>query len=208
MNEHTFARRLTSTLRAKGAYVWKINANFAGGIPDVWVAGNNTDLWLELKWIRETPKRMSTILKPALSAQQENWLTGRYLQGVRVKVLLATPDGCYLFHTPDEWRAGVTFGELCERRIPHKDVGNLLGRLLGLGVSNEPTATEPADKRANRNRKEAEVHLVAKKGRAKTHPGRRGRENRHNARQLHAISEPAHRREHRLRTGLLPSTGR
>ena len=208
MNEHSFARRLSSSLRSQGAYVWKINANFAGGVPDMWVAGNGLDLWLELKWIRAAPKRASTILKPALSAQQENWLTDRYLQGVRVMVVLATPDGCYLFNTPDEWGTGVRFGELCERRITHKDVGFLLGRLVGLGALNAKPTAESAYKRTDCNREEAERHLVTKKGRAQTYSGRSSRKDGHNSRQLHAVPQPAHSGKHRLRTGLLPRTGR
>ena len=151
MTEHDAARKLTAALRKQGAYVWKINANFAGGIPDMWIAGNGSDLWLELKAIKTLPKRASTIIVPNLSAQQLHWLEARALQGVRVGVALATQEGWLFFDHPNEWRGSVTANEARTRLLSLGEVTKTICRLVGIPevLRNEPANTLAVDAGAN-----------------------------------------------------------
>lgn len=102
MSEHDFARKLTKSLRNRGIYVWKINANFAVGVPDMWIAGPTGDMWLELKW-GKLPIRNSTAINLGLSHKQLHWLTERHLQGVRVAVVWGCPYGVLVLDMPKDW---------------------------------------------------------------------------------------------------------
>ncbi len=164
MNEHKFSAKLGSDLRARGRYVWKINANFAGGVPDMWVAGQGGDIWIENKWIRGLPKRESTRVKPALSSQQLEWLIARDLQNVQVSVVLAAPEGCIIFNTPDEWREGITATEAARRIMSRREVVDKI--CARTGASDEDTHESPTAHRANpspgSNRRAAKKPLAAR----------------------------------------------
>ena len=77
MTEHSFIRalhkKIPSTVR-----IWKINDNFAGGVPDAFyrMKGkyNGTHVWVEYKYIKSMPKRANTLVRPDLSELQKLWL--------------------------------------------------------------------------------------------------------------------------------------
>lgn len=107
MNEHTCARALTTKLRKRGAYVLKLNLNYAAGVPDMWIAHTDGGMWVELKYVPELPKRDTTLVVPNLSALQRQWLCERDRQAVRVCVILFSKAGAVIFDRPAWWVDGM-----------------------------------------------------------------------------------------------------
>ena len=79
MNEHAYIRSVTRHL-PKDMYKWKINDNYAGGVPDMFIEKPDKDLWIEWKYIKPFPKRDTTLidLRKSVTGQQERWLKRRY----------------------------------------------------------------------------------------------------------------------------------
>ncbi len=71
---------------------WKINDNFAGGVPDAYymIEGEpqTRDLWVEYKLIKALPKRETTLIKPDLSPQQVIWLRRLENSGKNVRIVV------------------------------------------------------------------------------------------------------------------------
>ena len=64
---------------------WKIHDSFAGGVPDSYIEGPKSDLWIEYKWCN-LPKRDTTLIDLAnpnqyLSRLQQEWLRRRHNLG-------------------------------------------------------------------------------------------------------------------------------
>ena len=117
-SEHTFNHDLCRRLRDAGLYVWKINDNYEGGVPDIFIAGTEgRTMFVECKYIHELPKRDSTPVIPALSDQQWYWLTSRSLQGVRVSVIMGIGKQAAIFDDSSEWKTGVPSGVLKDRLL-------------------------------------------------------------------------------------------
>tara|TARA_S200000501_G_scaffold213086_1_gene200151 strand:+ start:52 stop:456 length:405 start_codon:yes stop_codon:yes gene_type:complete len=71
MRESTFIRAVHQHVDRAKCVVWKINDNYFGGIPDCWYLGpNGQPFFIEYKWIKALPKRLSTPIKPNLSQLQ------------------------------------------------------------------------------------------------------------------------------------------
>lgn len=96
---------------------WKINDNFAGGVPDSFY--RNLDgvkpIWAEYKLIKALPKRDNTKIVPNLSALQLKWLKEAQAAGELAVVIIGCEDitnqrqVCGVVLTsPDEWENGVT----------------------------------------------------------------------------------------------------
>ncbi len=83
MNEHGYSQKLRKKLAATGrVFQWKINDNYAGGVPDLFIEGPISDLWLESKRIQTLPKRDTTVIdlcntNQYLSKLQQIWLARR-----------------------------------------------------------------------------------------------------------------------------------
>lgn len=116
MNEHSFIRSVHRKL-SEEIYRWKINDNFQGGVADTYYSGNGGDLWIEYKYLKQLPKRLSTIIKTSLSPQQEMWLTCRHNEGRRVALVIGSPNGILLLTSPTEWQKSVNCGEFIRRAI-------------------------------------------------------------------------------------------
>ena len=206
MNEHSFARKLSKALRDRGLYVWKINANFAGGVPDMWVAGPDGDIWLELKWGR-LPIRSSTTINLGLSEQQSRWLRDRHLQGVRVAVVWGSADGLLVLSNPSIW-SGLTAKKAQTFLVPFTEALDIICRYVGTGEKHGRAPTHPAISGAARDCNQTQVHLVAKARRAKADPNGPRRQDGHDPGRAHTVPEQARRGSHRLCVGLLPSARR
>jgi len=63
---------------------------FRGGTPDVFYSGYGGSLWVEYKWIPNTPVRG---LSSGLSALQRHWIFCRAREGVNVWVAIGCPGG-------------------------------------------------------------------------------------------------------------------
>lgn len=99
---------------------WKINDNFAGGVPDAFYrhVEGKTPLWAEYKFLKALPKRPTTIIKPDLSALQLHWLKEAVAANENAVVIV----GCesikhkrqvcgVVLHDPLEWENGITAQE-------------------------------------------------------------------------------------------------
>jgi hypothetical protein len=87
---------------------------YRGGTADHWYDGQKADLWVEWKFI-VLPKRDDTIIdlvtprgkkgESPLSALQQDWLGGRYINGRSVWVIVGCKEGGVIMRAPDEWNA-------------------------------------------------------------------------------------------------------
>ena len=73
MNEYGFIKSVHSYLPPE-LFKWKIHDTFAGGVPDAFYAGPSGILFAEYKYVKQVPKRDSSVLKTSLSVQQKLWL--------------------------------------------------------------------------------------------------------------------------------------
>jgi len=103
---------------------WKINDNFAGGVPDAFYRHKEgvRPLWVEYKFIKTLPKRQTTRIVPNLSQQQLMWMQ----ESVQANELAAVIIGCedlkhkrqvcgVVLTDPDEWVNGITAEQFAER---------------------------------------------------------------------------------------------
>jgi len=104
MNESQYTQSLMKKL-PNSVYKWKINCNFARGVPDLYVSGAKKDLWVELKYLQKLPKKAKVI--PNLSRLQEKWLIRAKKQGRNVAVIVGSPEGGFLLLDPVEWQEGI-----------------------------------------------------------------------------------------------------
>lgn len=109
MNEHSYIKSVHAQLKKLPEYreidVWKINDNWKGGCADALYDGPAEDLWIEYKFIK-APKRPATLCIPALSTQQNHWLTSRYNNGRNIAVIIGSIDGGIIFTEPSDWNSG------------------------------------------------------------------------------------------------------
>jgi len=84
-------------------YRMKNNNPFTGGVPDCWYSGAKTDLWVEYKFLSRIPR---TPFSLDLSALQRDWLSGRYLEGRNVAVIIGCATGGVIFEHLS-WMADV-----------------------------------------------------------------------------------------------------
>lgn len=84
MNEHTFRNTIKTQAQRfdPDMLVWKINDDYAGGVPDFFFECEHTERWVESKYIKELPKRPTTIIDlmksdKYLSNLQQEWLERR-----------------------------------------------------------------------------------------------------------------------------------
>ena len=70
---------------------------FNNCVPDVWVSGIKTDLWIEFKYLKKVPKRNTTIIQHDLSELQARWLLNRHHEGRNVCVIIGSSSGAYIY---------------------------------------------------------------------------------------------------------------
>lgn len=86
---------------------WMKNSNqYTSGIWDCWYSGHSADLWVEYKFIA-VPKRGDTVIKPELSALQEEWGRQRMAEGRNVAVIVGCKEGGVVFENL-EWESEIT----------------------------------------------------------------------------------------------------
>ena len=73
MNEHSFVKSIHRYLHPD-VYKWKIHDTFTGGVPDAMYVGPKSLLFVEYKYVKELPKRDTTLVKHSLTPLQLQWL--------------------------------------------------------------------------------------------------------------------------------------
>ncbi len=110
-------------------YALKLNVNFIGGIPDVWLSGTEQDLWMENKYL----KSLSPVIQPEklLTTLQSQWLEERYSEGRHVGVLIGSPEG-HVFLEGLSWKAStISKGDFLARAVSTREMAASLIELLG-----------------------------------------------------------------------------
>lgn len=121
MNEHSYIRAVHRHLPGT-VYALKLNLNFNRGVADCWYSGDLSDLWVEFKWLKTTPKRRFT---PSLSELQLHWLRKRHEEGRAVLVAQGTPAGGTLIEIPElgssievtEWKSHKEMAAMIRARV-------------------------------------------------------------------------------------------
>jgi hypothetical protein len=120
-------------------YKWKVNDNFAGGVPDAFYRTtretNARPLWVEYKFLKKLPARGDTRIVPNLSAQQLIWLEQAVSSGEQALVIVGIESErikrqtAGFIMTSGEWREGVTCQEA---NIRLKSMSNLASEIEAL----------------------------------------------------------------------------
>ncbi|MCA9367016.1 hypothetical protein KC887_01985 [Candidatus Kaiserbacteria bacterium] len=123
MNEHGFVKAVHNHLRkTPDIRIWKINDNYAGGVPDAWYcAPEGRNLWIEYKYIN-APKRDTTIIDVAslLAPLQRQWMVDHVAYGISCAIVIGSESGI-LMYSGIEWRIQVT-AKTIKNGLKPKDV--------------------------------------------------------------------------------------
>lgn len=130
MNEHSFVQAVHRRLKrtTDRIDIWKINDNYAGGVPDAVYFGDKDVFWVEYKYLKQLPKRESTVIDLTRSTQylsslQQQWLEQKHLKNISAAVIVGSPVGHMVF--PDlSWKipisvASFTTNALTTDKIAH-----------------------------------------------------------------------------------------
>lgn len=118
-----------------GRYHMKNHNAYVGGVADVWYSGGAGDLWVEYKFIK-VPVRDATVIdliggkNPAISHLQQDWLTGRHLEGRSVGVIVGSKNGGVWFPGIG-WNATYSAKEFRERLKTRQQLADLIVALAG-----------------------------------------------------------------------------
>lgn len=124
MNEHSFIRAVNRHVTCN--HHWKINADFAPGVPDSFYEGEKRDLWVEYKFIGKLPAKDSTLINPEklLTPKQLLWLQRRGEVRGDCWVIIGSPGnrGCLLY-TPMEWITPITKETFIRKSLSTREIG-------------------------------------------------------------------------------------
>lgn len=144
MIESQYTANVGKRLHADLFSSWKINDNFAGGVPDAFYRAKNgvKPLWAEYKFIKQLPKRGTTRIKPNLSMQQRTWLA----EAQNANELAVVIIGCeelkhkrqvcgVVLSDPKEWDYGITADEFSRRAAQqnYNAMADFIGRATTSG---------------------------------------------------------------------------
>lgn len=118
---------------------WKINDNYAGGVPDAFYRNNDPaaktrPFWIEYKFLKALPKRGTTCIIPDLSSLQLNQLKeieaanndekATVIVGVQRVEGITGAAGFEVF--PHEWETGISTDEARARCKDYAGICNLI----------------------------------------------------------------------------------
>lgn len=86
MNEHSFIKSIHRYLPSD-LITWKINDQFAGGVPDAFYAGDKGLIFIEYKYRAKFPVRDTSLMGFGLKPQQINWLNSLQTKGINTAVV-------------------------------------------------------------------------------------------------------------------------
>ena len=133
MHETTYIRSVNRLL-PNDIYCWKVNDQYTSGVPDCWYSGEQSDLWIEWKYVRKLPKR--AVVKPNLSELQKNWLRERHRQGRKTAVVVGSPEGCVIYWG-DSWENPTL---TAADAVPKKQTAEIITRWLNEMCEPHPPA--------------------------------------------------------------------
>ena len=122
MNEYGFIKSVHRYLPPE-LFKWKIHDTFAGGVPDAFYAGSSGILFAEYKYVKQVPKRDSSVLKTSLSAQQKLWLDRIVDFNQRAVVIIGCEESAIVMHNK-EWNAPLLKSDYVKRAVSRKEVAD------------------------------------------------------------------------------------
>jgi hypothetical protein len=122
MNEYGFIKSVHSYLPPE-LFKWKIHDTFAGGVPDAFYAGPSGILFAEYKYVKQVPKRDSSVLKTSLSVQQKLWLDRMVDFNQRAVVIIGCEESAIVIHNK-EWNAPLLKSDYVKRAVSRKEVAD------------------------------------------------------------------------------------
>lgn len=131
MNEHSFIRAINRHVTCN--HYWKINADFAPGVPDCFYEGTRQDLWVEYKYISKPPARGTTLIKLSeiLSPKQHLWLDRRYQTRNDCWVIIGHPQGGVVF-TDKTWSIDIPYKDFLQKNLKKREIGLLISTTINL----------------------------------------------------------------------------
>lgn len=127
MTENTFWQSLRKKLVPR-IYALKLNLRFIAGVPDCWLSGSESDLWLELKYVSTLPPVVNPTL--LLSVLQKEWLVSRYNEGRHVGVLIGSSDG-HIYFPGLSWQCTVSREKWIQSGLKTKEMAEILIEIVG-----------------------------------------------------------------------------
>lgn len=136
MNEHSFVKSVNTALAKQygdSVMRWKINDDYAGGVPDAWYRGHAGSLFIEYKYVKSLPKRDTTVIKPNLSGLQKVWLQRAERLGQKTAVVVGSPDGHYIFEGLS-WQDGVDKTSYLTKSKKTKDIASWINKSVSISA--------------------------------------------------------------------------
>ncbi len=128
VNEHSFIRSIHRLLPSRDLLIWKINDQFAGGVPDAYYAGALASLFAEYKYLKALPKRPTTVVKSGISELQKIWLSRMHDMGHNVIFVVGWSDWAVIIKD-NMWQEDLTAAWYDQHKIRRKDVAGFISDL-------------------------------------------------------------------------------
>jgi hypothetical protein len=132
MNESDYTQAVHKRLPAE-VFRWKVRDDYQGGVPDAFYrrldGQSGSPLWIEYKYLKDLPKRDTTLIVPNLSELQHLWLRRAAMAGEQVRVIVGHGSRGVVLSL-DEAEKGLTCAEFKIRLAPYKSIAFTITSLL------------------------------------------------------------------------------
>lgn len=132
MNESDYTQAVHKKL-PPNVKAWKIRDDYQGGVADAFYRRRDgekgTPLWVEYKYLKNLPKRDTTLIVADLSELQKGWLTEADEAGEQVRVVIGYESKGVILSL-QEAIAGIKKADFVPRLEAHKEVAMALTRIV------------------------------------------------------------------------------
>lgn len=131
--ETVFIRSVHAKLPSDGTapFFEKQNNPYSAGTPDVYYSGTDGDMWIEYKFMKELPKRATTMVVPDLSPDQKRWLGNRLDEGRNVYVVMGVGAKHAILYRNREWLTPISVKELQAKLVLRQDLADWIKATVG-----------------------------------------------------------------------------
>jgi hypothetical protein len=133
MNEHSFVKSIHRYLHPD-VYKWKIHDTYTGGVPDAMYCGPENLLFVEYKYVKELPKKDTTLLSHSLTPLQSQWLNR--INGPSHAALIIGVDNAALILV-DSFSTNISKQRFEAHAVSRKDVAQWIYEVTCLGRNPE-----------------------------------------------------------------------
>lgn len=132
MDEHSYIRAVHAKLpRSSNFLSWKINDKFAGGVPDALYAGSRAVLFVEYKYVRALPAKLTTQLRYKTSPLQLGWLnkiSNLNNDALQCALVVGHEQGAAILG-PDLWSTNITLQQFKNNKVHRDQVAKWIQRV-------------------------------------------------------------------------------